>query len=320
MFPNFALANTTDSIGGNAILLSQSLCFSVPKRGSANSADIFFGKFGVGLVRAFGRAVIADFCRLAVKLFSANNACSGNLVCHSLRTASPGAKPLLSVLLDRESLAATFASALLADMGKLGAFGSPYFLNGFWGAWNSTRRGRMAHQSKPDLFTMFWCIFQSQIRTSGWGDVKSLVPKRLEFAEPELLTDSQHFRDEHQFKDIEDKCLCFVLIKSTLHLWVGMFAMLEFAKMFVVAPTEIDSAPYVNFAIGGTSDAVNTRGRRNRGIHTLNYLSFSALFSCCQSGKATTFSSGLITPTLGNLSSIAFFDNCQKAEEMGYGC
>lgn len=35
-------------------------------------------------------------------------------------------------------------------------------------------------------------------------------------------------------------------------------------------------------------------------VHDLNRLSFIALSSCCQSGKATTFSRGLITPSLGN--------------------
>jgi hypothetical protein len=54
-------------------------------------------------------------------------------------------------------------------------------------------------------------------------------------------------------------------------------------------------------------------------IHDLNCLSFSALSSCCQSGKATTFSHGLITPTLGNFFIVPlFFLPQQKAERRQY--
>lgn len=47
----------------------------------------------------------------------------------------------------------------------------------------------------------------------------------------------------------------------------------------------------------------------------LNCLSFSALFSCCQSGKATTFLHPMISQMLGNITDYTFFSNQRKAEE-----
>lgn len=56
-------------------------------------------------------------------------------------------------------------------------------------------------------------------------------------------------------------------------------------------------------------------GNRRRIIHDdLNCLSLSALFSCCQESKATLFSRGAITPTLGNIPIVhSFFADKQKA-------
>ena len=47
-------------------------------------------------------------------------------------------------------------------------------------------------------------------------------------------------------------------------------------------------------------------------IHDLNCLSFSALSSCCQGSKATTFSQREATPLLDNISTIPFFATQQK--------
>lgn len=57
------------------------------------------------------------------------------------------------------------------------------------------------------------------------------------------------------------------------------------------------------------------QGNRRRIIHDdRNCLSFLALSSCCQESKATLFSNGLITPSLGNMPTIPFFATQQKAE------
>ena len=55
-------------------------------------------------------------------------------------------------------------------------------------------------------------------------------------------------------------------------------------------------------------------------IHDLNCLSSSALaFSCCQRSKATPFSSGLITPSLGNVLVYNSFPWLEKRKEENFG-
>ena len=142
-------------------------------------------------------------------------------------------------------------------------------------------------------------------------NVKSALSKGLERIKPILFTLKQK-RGEHQFHYFEGKGLLAILIPSVLQRLGVMLIVSECMKMLCATVTKINSTSNVELASSGTGDAVNARCSRDRG-HA-NCLSLAPCVSCCQGGKATTFSAWEATPSLDNLYYTILF-TARKAEE-----
>lgn len=174
-------------------------------------------------------------------------------------------------------------------------------------------RGFSPYSCGSRLFDGFSGIFHSQIRASGGRNVEVWI----ECINPTLFTHRQCIREEYQFYNFKGKRLLSILVPCPLQLWILVSIVPEFAEMARFTSAQMNGAANVKLTRNHADNAVDARrsGNRRGIIHDdRNCLSFLALFSCCQGGKATASLHREATPVLGNISTIPFSARGQKAE------
>lgn len=174
------------------------------------------------------------------------------------------------------------------------------FIRGFFAAIGTN----LSEMGAPHLFTglLRKCVSQTS-SASNTINIKSCFTKGFKLIEPILLSFNQEYGC-NQLDHLKNKCVDPIFVKSQLEFLIVVCFASKFSKVVLMSSVKISSASNVKHASGGTSDAVDARTLRNIRNHALNYLPFSALLLRCQGGKATTFSVGLITPSLDNSSII----------------
>lgn len=146
-------------------------------------------------------------------------------------------------------------------------------------------------------------------------DVKSLFTKGLKLIKPVLLTLNLKHR-QYQFKHIKDKCFFSVLVPSVLHRLCVMLIVSERPSVLVFSRLQVGGTTNIKSACNNAGNTVNAGCLGYvAGKHVPNCLSLVPCLFRCQGNKAIPFSSRLITPPLGNTSTIAFSARGQKAEE-----
>src|SRR5258708_5271716 len=158
--------------------------------------------------------------------------------------------------------------------------------------------GRRFTQISGTKFSLgFFRVFQ----TKHIFRIFENVEMRFQCIKIMLLTWYQIFSALNMLHNFKVQCVFPVFGIGTLKMNIVMNAFLQLPAMETPPHPQIRSTTNVKEVGVKEEDFVDTRcfGPVAR-KHSLNCLSFSALSSCCQGGKATTFSQGLITPLLGN--------------------
>lgn len=112
----------------------------------------------------------------------------------------------------------------------------------------------------------------------------------------------------------------FGILQAIESVFLSIWSTVQLPTCFAVRAQPIFMGSVSAKHFGGCREKLLTRtsalfaGNVNGVFHDRNCLSFLALSSCCQGGKATTFSSGLITPSLGNSLIIHSFSLLKKRE------